>query len=94
MTTKKTSAATQLKHAKAEIVALTEALKKAEDSAKRHESNLVYANKAREKAEEEVEQLHQFFDSLPGGIPRKTEEGYSGKENKAMTRLCAWLATK
>lgn len=94
MANKKPSLPTQLKNAKAEIATLTEALKKSEEQSRRHESNGVYANKAREKAEEEVEQLHQFFDSLPGGIPRKTEEGYSGKENKAMTRLCAWLATK
>lgn len=95
-TNKKPALSTQLKNAKKEIEALTEQLKKSQESQKRAESNAEYREKERRELANEVEQLHQFFDALPNSIPRKVqhENGYSTTENAAMTRLCAWLACK
>jgi hypothetical protein len=51
-----------------------------------------YAQDARNEAEGELNQLHAFFDALPGTIPRQDEKSY--RKNSAMTRLSVWFATK
>lgn len=77
---------TQLKAANAQIAELEKKLK-AETSYK----DVHYQERG--KLESELEQLHSFFDSLPGSIPREIEGSY-GRKNSAMTRLAAWLATR
>lgn len=83
---RKLAASTLLKQAQTEIATLDKELRATK-------SNLNYAQDARAAAESEVEQIHAFFDAVPGSIPREPEGSY-GKKNNAMTRLAAWLAVK
>ncbi len=85
MSTRKPAASTLLKKANEEI----ESLKKKLESAER---NSKYNADQSSAFRAEVDELHAFFDALPGVIPRKAEDGYT--QRAAMTRLAAWLATK
>ncbi|CPG63629.1 MULTISPECIES: hypothetical protein [Burkholderia] len=84
MAQRKPAVSTLLKNAQARIAELE---KKAESDA----SSLKYQQKRAEDAQDELQQLHAFFDALPGTIPEQDKETY--KRNSAMTRLAAWLAT-
>lgn len=85
MATKKPALSTQLKQAQA----LIEELKKKVESAERGQK---YAQDSRADAERELNDVHAFFDALPGALPRKNEQTYA--QHSAMTRLAAWLASK
>ncbi|EKS9914889.1 hypothetical protein [Burkholderia multivorans] len=84
MAQRKPAVSTLLKNAQARIAELE---KKAENDAK----SMKYHEKRADEAQAELQQLHAFFDALPGTIPEQDKETY--KRNNAMTRLAAWLAT-
>jgi hypothetical protein len=85
MANRKPAVSTLLKAAQARIADLEK--KQTQDA-----SSLKYAQEGRQAAEAELNQLHAFFDALPGTIPKQDKETYS--THSAMTRLAAWLATK
>lgn len=41
--------------------------------------------------QQELNQLHEVFDALPGSIPKRAEESYS--DRSVLTRLAAWLGS-
>ncbi|MET3631617.1 hypothetical protein [Burkholderia sp. 572] len=84
MAQRKPAVTTLLKNAQARIAELE---KKVEIDTK----TIKYHEKRAEEAQAELQQLHAFFDALPGTIPEQDKESY--KRNNAMTRLAAWLAT-
>ena len=85
MAAKKPAVSTQLKQAQARIAELEKKIESSERSQK-------YAQDARADSERELNQVHAFFDALPGALPRKSEQTYT--DHSAMTRLAAWLASK
>lgn len=40
---------------------------------------------------QELNQLHEVLDALPGSIPKRAEESYS--DRSVLTRLAAWLGS-
>ena len=84
MAIRKPAVSTLLKQAQATIVELEKKLKE-------KETNLGYARDGQTAAEEELHQIHAFFDAMLGSIPKQDKETY--KNNSAMTRLAAWLAS-
>lgn len=87
MAIKKPSLATQLKNANAKIAELEKKIKDGE-------WQVPHYKRSAEEATSELEQIHAFFDVLPGAIPRKIPTEYSSVNNAAMTRLASWLATR
>lgn len=85
MASRKPAVSTLLKKAQEDIAKLTKELESANSSKK-------YSNDRVNNLTKEVEEMHAFFDALPGSISRKAEDGYS--QRSAMTRMAAWLATK
>lgn len=85
MSTRKPAASTLLKKAQEEIASLNKQLESSKNLQK-------YAQDRANDLNKEVEDIHAFFDTLPVGIPRKAEDGYTTRN--AMTRMAAWLATK
>ena len=53
-------------------------------------TNKYYADRA-SKAEQELEQVHSFFDALRSSLPRKASEY---EQRSLMTRLAAWIALR
>lgn len=47
-----------------------------------------------EKAEAEIEQLHQVLDGMEGALARKSdaENSWERVDRSVLTRLCSWLA--
>lgn len=87
MATRKIAVSTQLKNAQARIAEL-------EKSVATEKQYRGWAEEAKKEPTAELEQVHAFFDALPGALPRKTGDGYDATKYTAMTRLAAWLATK
>lgn len=87
MATRKPAISTQLKQAQARIAELEKSLA----TEKQYKE---WASNGQKKSDEELDQVHSFFDALPGALPRKSDGEYGSKPNSAMTRLAAWLATK
>ena len=85
MSTRKPAASTLLKKAQEEIASLNKQLESAKNSQK-------YAQDRANDLNKEVEDIHAFFDTVPSGIARKADDGYTTRT--AMTRMAAWLATK
>lgn len=85
MATRKPAASTLLKQAQAEIEKLNKELASCK-------SSLGYSQTRANEAQAEIEGIHAFFDSLPNGINRKADDGYT--QRSAMTRMAAWLAAR
>lgn len=85
MATRKPATSTLLKKAQEDIAKLQKELESSKSSMKYYQDI-----QARQKTE--LDDIHSFFDSIPGVIPRRNEETYN--ERAAMTRMAQWLATK
>ena len=87
---------TPRKELEAAIVELKDKVTKLETSLKSTETSLKYKEQALEQAKNELEAVHQFFDALPGVVPRKTEheDSWQRKDISAITRLSVYLANR
>ena len=98
MATKTPALSTQLKTAKAEIVALQEKVIKLDKDVKQQSEvkDMYYRQKT--ELEKEIEAVHSLLDVLEGAIPRKTVPDASQEWNTVkhdmMTRLAAYLAKR
>lgn len=77
----------------AKLLTQEEKLKKELESSKQQYK---WADERADRAKGELEQVHAFFDSLPGALPRAVTaaDGYSKTEHSLMTRFSVWLATR
>lgn len=82
---RKPAASTLLKKAQEDIAKLTKDLESSKSSQK-------YSSDRAQQLNTEIEEIHAFFDAIPGAISKKAEDGYT--QRSAMTRMAAWLATK
>ena len=85
MAVRKPAASTLLKKAQEDIARLTKELESSKNIAK-------YSSDRASDLNKEVEELHAFFDAIPGSISRKAEDGHT--QRSAMTRMSVWLANK
>ena len=46
---------------------------------------------SRDGYQQELNQLHEVLDALPGSIPKRAEESY--QDRSVLTRLAAWLGS-
>lgn len=98
MATKTPALSTQLKTAKAEIVALQEKVIKLEKDVKQQSEvkDMYYRQKT--ELEKEIEAVHSLLDVLEGTIPRKTipdaSQEWNTVKHDMMTRLAAYLAKR
>jgi septal ring factor EnvC (AmiA/AmiB activator) len=95
MSTRKPSAATQLKNLRIEHAAVqqkTTALQKELDTQKqRHEQT----SRTLTEAQAELTQMHVLLDAMPDAIPRKPVDSDSWTPAyPCSTRLAAWLAAR
>lgn len=81
---------------RADIEAMAEAKDKLQKDLESKTSQYESSRKESIERGEEIEQIHLFMDAIPGAPPRevKTENYPYTKNNKAMTRIAGWLATK
>lgn len=98
MATKTPALSTQLKTAKAEIVALQEKVIKLEKDVKQQSEVKDMYYRQKQELEKEIEAVHSLLDVLEGAIPRKTVPDASQEWNTVkhdmMTRLAAYLAKR
>jgi len=98
MATKTPALSTQLKTAKAEIVALQEKVIKLDKDVKQQSEvkDMYYRQKT--ELEKEIEAVHSLLDVLEGTIPRKTipdaSQEWNTVKHDMMTRLAAYLAKR
>ena len=98
MATKTPALSTQLKTAKAEIVALQEKVIKLDKDVKQQSEYKDMYCRQKSELEKEIESVHSLLDVLEGAIPRKTVPDASQEWNTVkhdmMTRLAAYLAKR
>ena len=98
MATKTPALSTQLKTAKAEIVALQEKIVKIEKEVKQQSEYKDMYFRQKSELEKEIEAVHSLLDVLDGAIPRKTipdtTQEWNVTKHDMMTRLAAYLAKR
>lgn len=98
MATKTPALSTQLKTAKAEIVALQEKVTKLEKDVKQQSDYKDMYYRQKSELEKEIEAVHSLLDVLDGAIPRKTipdaTQEWNTVKHDMMTRLAAYLAKR
>lgn len=98
MATKTPALSTQLKTAKAEIVALQEKIVKLEKEVKQQSEYKDMYFRQKSELEKEIEAIHSLLDVLEGAIPRKTipdtTQEWNVTKHDMMTRLAAYLAKR
>jgi len=98
MATKTPALSTQLKTAKAEIVALQEKITKLEKDVKQQSEYKDMYCRQKSELEKEIEAVHSLLDVLEGAIPRKTipdaAQEWNTVKHDMMTRLAAYLAKR
>jgi len=98
MATKTPALSTQLKTAKAEIVALQEKITKLEKDVKQQSEYKDMYYRQKTELEKEIEAVHSLLDVLEGTIPRKTipdaSQEWNTVKHDMMTRLAAYLAKR
>lgn len=98
MATKTPALSTQLKTAKAEIVALQEKIVKLEKEVKQQSEYKDMYFRQKSELEKEIEAVHSLLDVLDGAIPRKTipdtTQEWNVTKHDMMTRLAAYLAKR
>lgn len=92
MSKRKPSIATQLKDAKVELAAAQQKIGKLEKDLESEKANRTYASAARDEAQKEVTQIHEFLNAIPNPPADKGADGYT--KISAMTRLSVFLATR
>ena len=96
MATKTPALSTQLKTAKAEIVALQEKIVKLEKEVKQQSEYKDMYFRQKSELDKEIEAVHSLLDVLDGAIPRKTipdtTKEWNVTKHDMMTRLAAYLA--
>ena len=98
MATKTPALSTQLKTAKAEIVALQEKIVKLEKEVKQQSEYKDMYFRQKSELDKEIEAVHSLLDVLDGAIPRKTipdtTQEWNVTKHDMMTRLAAYLAKR
>lgn len=98
MATKTPALSTQLKTAKAEIVALQEKVIKLDKDVKQQSEYKDMYYRQKQELEKEIEAIHSLLDVLEGTIPRKTipdaSQEWNTVKHDMMTRLAAYLAKR
>ena len=98
MATKTPAVSTQLKTAKAEIVALQEKIVKLEKEVKQQSEYKDMYFRQKSELDKEIEAVHSLLDVLDGTIPRKTipdtTQEWNVTKHDMMTRLAAYLAKR
>lgn len=98
MATKTPAVSTQLKTAKAEIVALQEKVTNLVKEVKQQSEYKDMYYRQKNDLEKEIEAVHSLLDVLDGAIPRKTipdaSQEWNTVKHDMMTRLAAYLAKR
>jgi len=98
MATKTPALSTQLKTAKAEIVALQEKVTNLVKEVKQQSEYKDMYYRQKNDLEKEIEAVHSLLDVLDGAIPRKTipdaTQEWNTVKHDMMTRLAAYLAKR